>query len=84
MTVWGKIKKEDRIVKDVVVAGAGFEEALFAVCDHFDLSRPILCEKHINEIRNFGMTIFYPDDFIDPVAFDTLELETISNRKKRR
>lgn len=82
MRVWGKIKKEDRIKEDVTITAEDFEASLLCICEHFDLTKPILVKKHFNEIRNFNRTIFYPDDFIESVSFDTFELEIIDLKKK--
>jgi hypothetical protein len=41
-----------------------------------------MLKKHYAEIKNFRRTVFYPDDFIEPVSFDTLELEIIVKKKK--
>ena len=82
MRVWGKIKVEDRIQMDVTITDNTFADALRAVCDHFDLTKPIVCAKHLSEIENFNRTIFYPDDFVESVSFDTLEIEIINIKKK--
>lgn len=82
MKIWGKIKIEDRIQQDVTLIFEDFDSSLIAICDHFDLTKPIVCEKHLNEIRRFRRTIFYPDDFVESVSFDTLEIEIIVKQKK--
>lgn len=82
MRVWGKLKIEDRIVQDVTMNADDFTDALTSVCDHFDLTKPIVTGKHEAEIRNFYRTIFYPDDFIESVDFDTFEIEIIVNKKQ--
>ena len=82
MRVWGMIKTEDRIKQDTVVSAENFETSLMQICEHFDLTKPIMLKKHQAEITNFRRTIFYPDDFIEPVSFDTLELEIITKKKK--
>ena len=82
MRVWGKLKIEDRIQTDVTIVRDTFTDALCAVCDHFDLTKPIVCAKHISEIDHFNRTIFYPDDFVESVPFDTLEIEIINIKKK--
>lgn len=83
MRFWGKIKTEDRILRDLVREDTDFSAALIGLCSHLDLGKPIVCDKHINEIRLFGRTVFYPDDFIESVDFDTFEVEIISKRKKK-
>lgn len=82
MRVWGKLKTEDRIICDVTLTQDDFMAALTAVCDHFDLTKPIVCAKHLGEITNFNRTIFYADDFVEPVDFDTFEIEIINIKKK--
>ena len=82
MKAWGMLKSQDRIIEQVVVEREDFAAALHAICAHFDLMRPIVCEKHRFEIRNFRRTVFYPDDFLESTAFDTLEIEIIGSRKK--
>ena len=80
---WGKLKIEDRIQQDCTILAVGFPGALAAVCKHFDLTRPIVTRKHENEMDQFGRTVFYPDDFIESVPFDTMEIEIIRSKKKK-
>ena len=82
MRYWGKIKIEDRIIKDTALEEKDFPSALSAVCDAFDLSKPIICAKHHAEIKSFSRTVFFPDDFVESVDFDTLEIEVIGKKKK--
>lgn len=82
MRVWGKIKVEDSIKNDVTVEGSDIESCILDICEHFDLTKPILVGKHRSEIEHFFRTIFYPDDFIEHVDFDTLEVEILIEKKK--
>ena len=82
MRAWGKIKVEDAIRQDVTLFGDSFESCLLNICEHFDLTKPIIVNKHYSEIDRFYRTIFYPDDFIEPVNFDTLEIEILIQKKK--
>jgi hypothetical protein len=82
MRYWAKIKTEDIIIAHTTVDATDFTAALITVCNAFDLSKPIVCEKHKAEISNFSRTVFYTDDFVDTVSFDTLEIEIISKKKK--
>lgn len=83
MRAWGKIKTEDIIKADVLRETEDFAAAVDAVCAYFDISRPIICAKHMAEIEAFSRTVFYADDFVEAVAFDTLEIEIIGQEKKR-
>lgn len=82
MKFWAKLKSEDRILKDITVAGDGLKAAIASACNEFDLSKPVILEKHLNEMTQFNRTVFYPDDFIESVSFDSLEIEKIASKKK--
>lgn len=82
MKFWGKLKTEDRILKDIIVNGDDLKTAVAAICNEFDLSKPIILDKHLNETASFNRTVFYPDDFVDSVFFDSFEIEKIATKKK--
>ena len=82
MRYWAKLKTEDLIQNQTTAEAADFAAALIAVCNAFDLSKPIVCEKHNAEMNRFSRTVFYPDDFVDAVNFDALEIEIITKKKK--
>lgn len=83
MKYWGKIKTEDRIIRDLVRDDKDLPAALVSVCSQFDIGKPIICGKHIAEMRAFRRTVFYPDDFVEQIDFDTLEIEIIDTRKNK-
>lgn len=82
MKFWGKLKTEDRILKDIMVNSDGLRNAVADICDKFDLSKPVILDKHINEAKSFNRTVFYTDDFIESVPFDSFEIEIIATKKK--
>jgi hypothetical protein len=82
MKYWAKLKREDIIMQHVTVEGADFFAALTEACAALDLSKPVVCEKHRAEISKFARTVFYPDDFVEAVPFDTMEIEIITKKKK--
>ncbi len=82
MRFWGKLKIEDKIIKDITAQGGDFESAVSSICGCLDLSKPLILEKHANEIRQFNRTVFYADDFVENVSFDTFEIEKIVMKKK--
>lgn len=82
MKFWGKLKTEDRILKDIIVNSDDFKSAVANICNEFDLSKPIILEKHFSETASFNRTVFYPDDFVESVSFDSFEVEKIVTRKK--
>jgi hypothetical protein len=82
MKYWVKLKTEDIIRQHITVEADDLVSALVAACNALDLSKPVVCEKHHAEMERFSRTVFYPDDFVDSVNFDTLEIEIITRRKK--
>jgi len=83
MRYWGKLKTEDRIIRELVHEDKDFISALVALCNGFDISKPIVCDKHLKELRMFRRTVFFPDDFVEGVDFDTLEIEIFDNKKSK-
>ena len=82
MKFWGKLKTEDRILKDIMVNGDDLKTAVAAICDEFDLSKPMILEKHLSDTASFNRAVFYPEDFVEPVFFDSFEIEKIASKKK--
>ncbi len=84
MRFWGKIKTEDRILHDLVEESRDFPSALETLCNKFDIGKPIVCDKHLKEMKSFRRTLFYPDDFVESVSFDTFEIELIDIKKNKQ
>jgi hypothetical protein len=83
MKIWGIIRSEQSIEKDVVLE---FEnQKREEVCDWdriigetaraLDLSRPVILKKHIRELQNFSRTVFKQADFMENIFFDKFEIE---------
>lgn len=82
--LWGKIYKENRLVKDTV-----FEEeskdtrthkvfrGLERICYEFDLEKPIWLDATVAEFKRHSKARFYPDSFIEHPDFDYLEIQVI-------
>ena len=51
----------------------GLEEA----CREFDLQVPIWLDKNIQDFQRISKTRFGRDNFIEPIAFDWLEIQVI-------
>ena len=83
MRFWGKLKIEDRIIRDLVQEEKELSGALESLCNRFDIGKPIVCDKHAYELSEFRRTVFYPDDFIEAVDFDTFEIEIIDKQKNK-
>lgn len=58
------------------------DKCLKEICQKLDISVPIWLKKHEIEFSQFKYVTFYPQDFVDEVDFDKLEVELIDNENK--
>ena len=87
--LWGILKKKNRIWRDIVVEIHGddseaTQDALSDVCYALDIPRPIWLDKHEREWEEFGQTRFLPDDFLESVDFQRMEIEFIDPDAKKK
>ena len=83
MKVWARIRKNNKTIGEQVVeipensAGlvSDWSEPIGELCKKLDLSRPLLLDKHIDELLKFSQTNFKKEDFLEPIRFDRLEIE---------
>ena len=82
--LWGKIWKENRLVKDTVIADESNDtrthkifHALDELCLTFDLGKPIWLDATIREFQRHSKARFYQDSFIEEIDFDYLEIQII-------
>lgn len=82
--VWGKIFKNNRMLKDITVCNDTADtrthkvfQALDEMCYAFDLSKPIWLESNIREFQRHAKTRFFQDSFVDDIDFDFLEFHVI-------
>lgn len=59
-------------------------EALQELCKEFDVPNPIWLGKQQREFEQFRLTSFGPDNFVEEVPFDRLEIEFLEDDGKRR
>ncbi len=84
MRIWGKIWKDNHLVRDTVVEDTSAAtrttkvlEALREICVEFDLSVPIWLDANIREFQRRARTRFSRDCFVEQIDFDYLELQVI-------
>ena len=53
------------------------EKCLRIVCKDLDVSVPIWLDRNTKEFACFKRTIFTPEQFIDQVKFDKLQIEVV-------
>lgn len=82
--LWGKIIKENRLIKDTVICNDKNDtrthkvfHALNEICSQFDLGKPLWLEKTAKEFQQFAKARFDQDNFIEQIDFDYLEIHVI-------
>ena len=82
--LWGKIWKENRLIKDTVICDDSHDtrthkifHALDAICYEFDLGKPIWLDSNIKEFQKRDKTRFTQDSFVEGNEFDYLEIQVI-------
>ena len=86
MRIWGKIFRENHLIRDTVVELDGPErrtvkvfEALRLICTEFDLALPVWLDTNIKEFQKSAKTRFRQDSFIEAIPFDYLEIHIIED-----
>ena len=82
--LWGKIWKENRMEKDIVIKNELPDTrthkvfaALDEICIHFDLGKPIWLDSTIAEFKKHSKARFTQDNFIEQIDFDYLEIQIL-------
>ena len=83
--VWGKIIKQNRLMKDVVIEIEDYSmsrtqkvyKALEDMCYAFDLGKPIWLELNKKDFIRNARTRFTKDCFIEEIDFDYLDFQVI-------
>ncbi len=82
--MWVKIKKDNHLLADTVIADAGERSrtakvlaALEEACRQFDLSVPIWLGVNIRDFQRVARTRFTADSFVEVIDFDFLEIQMI-------
>ncbi len=84
MRIWGKLFKDNRMLRDTVVelhtSNTRTEkilQGLEEICYEFDLSKPIWLDTTIEEFKRHDKCRFTSDNFIDSIEFDYFEFHII-------
>lgn len=82
--LWGKIFKDNHMLRDTVIENDRNDtrthkifDSLDQICYDFDLGKPIWLDSNIQEFKRHIKTRFYQDSFIEEIPFDYLELQVI-------
>ena len=82
--LWGKIFKDNRLIKDVVIEDDRHDtrthksfHAIDEICPQFDIAHPIWLDSTLRDFKRFNKVRFTADNFIDSYSFDYLEIHVI-------
>lgn len=82
--LWGKIWKDNHMLRDTVICDGsdlsrtkkvfqGLEEIAY----QFDIGKPIWLDKTVREFQQHSKARFYQDSFMEQIEFDYLEIHII-------
>lgn len=84
--LWAKKISANRITNSIIVKNkeeidlnAKRDKVFKEICSKLDISVPLWLKKHDLEFSQFKYVTFYPQDFMDEVDFDKLEIELIDD-----
>jgi len=83
MKIWAVVRKNNKIIGDLILENGEVEALIFQACEHFDIGKPLILTKNETELNDFRRTVFYSADFIEPISFDTFEIEIIDEDKNK-
>ena len=86
MRIWGKIIRDNHLLRDTVVVLEGPQrrtlkvfEGLRLICMEFDLAVPTWLDVNVREFQRIAKTRFRQDSFIEQIPFDYLEIQVIED-----
>ncbi len=84
MKLWGKIWKDNHMLRDFVAVDESDDtrthkvfHCLELICAEFDLGRPIWLESGIRDFKHNKKARFTQDCFIEEITFDYLEIQIL-------
>lgn len=82
--MWGKIFKDNRMLKDTVIEidedcsrTKKVFQSLDDICHEFDLGIPMWLDSTVDEFKRHAKCRFTQDNFIEQIDFDFLEIHVI-------
>mgnify|MGYP000865068771 FL=1 len=82
--IWGKLIKDNKIIKDEVAASdieGNYQENLKAciieLCNKFDIPKPYWLPTNIEEFNKRTKTTFNEDNFVEELDFDRFIIEEL-------
>ncbi|AGK98823.1 hypothetical protein [Clostridium pasteurianum] len=88
MRIWGKVIKNNKIIKDEVVISDGegsyqdnLKLCIKELCYKLDISKPYWLPPNVKEYNRRRKTTFNENHFIDEIDFDKFIIEEISSEE---
>jgi len=81
MKVWASLHKHNKVLSrtqsesDLADASEALMECLEQIYKNLDIAEPVWVKKHALELSRYHRVKFLAEDFLEPVAFDYLEIE---------
>ena len=77
--LWVRVMRHHRIERQLTEPCEAGEprEALIEACRKLDIAAPVWLPRHERDWADYAQTRFLPDDFMETVPFDRLEIELI-------
>ncbi|MCF0132923.1 MAG: hypothetical protein HUJ72_03545 [Blautia sp.] len=82
--MWGKIWKDNHLLKDTVFSEESEDtrthkvfRGLEQICYEFDLGQPIWLDFNIKDFQKHARARFRQDNFVEEIDFDFLEIHII-------
>lgn len=86
LRIWGKLIKDNKIIKDKVVELAlndtyqqALKEAIIEMCKELDISKPYWLNHNLEEYNTRNKTSFDENNFIEEIEFDKFEIEELDD-----
>lgn len=88
LRIWGKVIKDNKIIKDAVVVSEiegeyqqRLKSCIVDLCRRFDIEKPYWLPSNLNEYNSRNKTIFDKHNFIDEINFDRFVIEELKDEK---
>lgn len=86
LRIWGKLIKDNKIIKDIVVEimlkdsyQESLKEAIIEMCKELDIAKPYWLNHNLEEYNNRNKTSFDENNFIEEIEFDKFEIEELDD-----
>jgi len=86
--IWGKLVKDNRTIKDIVVTSDiegsyqdNLKNCLNEICNKFDIPKPYWLPTNLEEYNKRGKTIFNAYNFVEDIEFDKFIIAEIDMKK---